>query len=307
MLKQTWYPSNRLFPTDDLYKSFVEGHCNVILHERPYVSERVFRMRVRKYNYNGTYSIAKTLFSKEPLAIVTRDDDPQWSNFCDWVIQVLLVADKYSITKETVVVAEGTVSSWLSTRMISLKDQVDEDRFVNIIKAVGNYGEIYNEYLQDIIPRLGSDLINTRGDTGLVYSFPLGATFRDDHPGPGPVESGYLARILDRGYLICGIIQRKSMFNKEQQLSWNSNMDADFCRGLSASIFDGNSSAIEFVAVLAIDTDSGDDAFKALSNGTLDVLAGANITLGVSDTGDVPHESFSFSPAYFYPDHDLPP
>ena len=46
--------------------------------------------------------------------------------------------------------------------------------FQNAIAAVGNYGEMYERSLTELLPRSGLNTLN-RGTTGELYSMPLGA------------------------------------------------------------------------------------------------------------------------------------
>ena len=70
-----------------LYSNFIQGSCNVIAGEQFEIAENLVIDR----GYEGDYSYGLKVHSKEPLACVTRDDDPEWSDFVNWVLQALLV------------------------------------------------------------------------------------------------------------------------------------------------------------------------------------------------------------------------
>ena len=76
------------------------------------------------------------------MAIVTRQDDPRWSDFVNWVLQGLLTAEEDSFS-------QSTASSFSKTDVFGAGF---EDLFVNALGAVGNYGEMYARNLESIIP-----------------------------------------------------------------------------------------------------------------------------------------------------------
>ena len=78
-------------------QSLIEGTCNVIEGEQ----FEALEVTVRYYGYNGTYAMGKNSFSKEPLAIVTRDGDTQFADFVNWVLNSLLEAEAQNITMAT--------------------------------------------------------------------------------------------------------------------------------------------------------------------------------------------------------------
>lgn len=90
------------------------------------------------------------MFSKEPLAVVTRQDDPQFTAFVNWIVSATFYAEEKGITEES---PEGMPFTFLfGPRYVRmLKDA---------IQAVGNYGEIYERSLQDLVARGGQNGAN---------------------------------------------------------------------------------------------------------------------------------------------------
>ena len=181
--------------SSDLYLQFSKGFCNVIAGEQFDVAESAGR----EQGYLGSIEMGKKVHSKEPLALVTRGDDPEWSDIVNWVMQALLAADEariFSRTADSVGTASEAFGSFF------------QDGFRRAIAAVGNYGEIYNRHLLSILPRPDQDRLNT-GTSGLIYSFPFGSIDPDDGEfGPGPVLGGSLEAISARGTLVCGVFRR---------------------------------------------------------------------------------------------------
>jgi ABC-type amino acid transport substrate-binding protein len=187
----------------ELYENFLNDICNVIAGEQTDIAESI----LRGLDYTGDYALGAGIHSKEPLCIVTRTEDPQWSDFTNWVMTALLAAE------------DGQVTQRSAAKMGRTKvfGPTLQNMFVNVIKDVGNYGEMYRRNLEDILPRATPDRINS-GETGLVYSFPFGNL---ESEGSGASQGGTLDLILVRGHLNCGIARRSGFaeFNQTSQ-SW---------------------------------------------------------------------------------------
>jgi hypothetical protein len=78
-------------------EKFVKEDCNAIAGG--FID--VTLANIQSFGYDGPYEIGPAAFSKEPLALVTREDDPLWSAFCYWVVSATLYAEERGITKQT--------------------------------------------------------------------------------------------------------------------------------------------------------------------------------------------------------------
>ncbi|KAL7524742.1 hypothetical protein ACHAXR_002309, partial [Thalassiosira sp. AJA248-18] len=82
------FPMSNIVLTEDQTQSIqnlIEGKCNVIQGEQYEAPEVV----VRYLGYEGPYAQGNNSFTKEPLAAVTRDGDPEFADFVNWVVQGL--------------------------------------------------------------------------------------------------------------------------------------------------------------------------------------------------------------------------
>ncbi|MDH4117146.1 MAG: amino acid ABC transporter substrate-binding protein [Acidimicrobiia bacterium] len=125
-------------------------------------------------------------FSKEPLGPVVRDGDSQWAQIIDWITLATITAEELGIDSSNVG-SFGDTESTEIRRLLGLEITGDDGAtsvfdpglglepgwVVDVISAVGNYGEIFDR-------NLGSDtpLGLTRGvnalwtDGGLLYAPP---------------------------------------------------------------------------------------------------------------------------------------
>ncbi len=88
--------------------------------------------------------------SREPLAIVVRDDDDTWRKIINWSVFVTIIAEAESINS-TNVSEMRSVRHPILNQMIrspaAIDLGLDEEFGFNIIEKVGNYGEIFDRNL----------------------------------------------------------------------------------------------------------------------------------------------------------------
>lgn len=81
------------------------------------------------------------------------------------------------------------------------------------------------------------------------------------------MEGGTLKQILDRGHLRCGTPRSPGFGEFDAATGRWSGLDVDFCRAVSAAIFNGVSDDVDFRVVPA------SERFLALANGDVDILS----------------------------------
>ena len=123
----------------------------------------------------GDHIILPDTISKEPLGPLTRHGDDEWFDIVKWVVFATFFAEEYGITQANVRTFESDnpeILRFLGQEAgMGPKLGLDDDWAVNVIAAVGNYGELYDRYLGPgglDIPRAGSlNALWTQG--GLIY------------------------------------------------------------------------------------------------------------------------------------------
>lgn len=114
--------------------------------------------------------------SKEPLGPVTMNNDSQWFDVVKWVMYGLVQAEEFDITQANVEQIATSSDSKDIKAFLGVEGDfgnqlgLENDFMLNTIKAVGNYGEIYERNIGDGIPR-GLNRLWTDG--GLMYSPPF--------------------------------------------------------------------------------------------------------------------------------------
>lgn len=145
--------------------------------------------------------------------------------------------------------------------------------------------------MASILPRTDANTIND-GTSGLIYGMPFGVP---SSAGPSPVAGSTLHEISEQGFLRCGITRRAIFAEFDSAAQQWTGLDVDFCKALSAAIFDGVTSTIRYEVLPAT------DRFLALAEGKVDVLSRiTTVTLARDVNEPDARVGFSFSQPNFY-------
>ncbi len=160
---------------DDTY---LNGGCDAVTGDKSSMAGNISAFPVPE-----DHIILPETLSKEPLASAVRQGDDEWANIVRWTVFALVNAEELGITQANVDEMRDTATDPNILRMLGVEGSMneglglDKDWAYNIIKAVGNYGEIYDRYMgfgpQGIgIAREGT-LNALWTDGGLMYSPPM--------------------------------------------------------------------------------------------------------------------------------------
>ena len=272
---------------DGTFTGFMTGACNVMIGPASQMNAMVPILENAGVPTASDYTVGG-LFSFEPAAIVTRDDDVHWTTFVDLVLQTLLIVQQHDVTQDSLRSPDS-----LQFPTISFFGNQSADMFNNLISLVGNYGQIQDRFETQGLVQDPMNFLNN-GSTGIMYSLPLGFT---ESEGPGPALGGALAEILERGVLRCGVVGTRPGFVVDSgtlDVSVFNGMDVDYCRAVCAAVF-GSEDALEIVKV-----DHTSEIVDLLGNGRLDVAAGMMGTLERTVHDNEFGHGFWYSRPYFY-------
>ncbi len=160
--------------TAELNKAFFAGRCDCLTSD---VSQLAAQRSVSPNP--ADYMILPEIISKEPLAPVVRHGDDQWYDIVNWTVMALIEAEELGIDSKNVdemlSIQDPQVQRFLGvTPGMGKALGLDEKWAYNIIKQVGNYGEIFDRNVGPQTPlglERGLNDLWTRG--GLMYAAPF--------------------------------------------------------------------------------------------------------------------------------------
>ncbi|MGB3401418.1 MAG: transporter substrate-binding domain-containing protein, partial [Microcoleaceae cyanobacterium] len=168
---------------DELFSAYEAGDIDAVSTDMTILSARIPTL-----SNPEEHQLLDDVLSKEPLALITDENQSEWADIVRWVTHTLVQAEEYGITSENIDqiianntddIADNDVSSALR-QFLGLEGNIGEslglsnDFAVNIIKAVGNYGEIYNRHFDSDLLRRGSNEL--AANFGLQSSPPFSGT-----------------------------------------------------------------------------------------------------------------------------------
>jgi len=127
----------------------------------------------------NAYRVLEETISKEPLGPFTRNGDEQWSNIVMWVHHALVEAEELGVTAANAE-AQARGQDPTAQRLLSSSGEfgarlgLDNRWAMNAIRAVGNYGEVFERNVGGGGPlklRRGLNGLWTAG--GLMYAIPF--------------------------------------------------------------------------------------------------------------------------------------
>ncbi len=120
------------------------------------------------------------IISKEPLGPLVRHGDHEWGDVVRWTLNALIAAEELGITSANVAeLAKGTDNPEIN-RMLGAEGDLgamiglESDWAVNVISAVGNYGEVFERHIGENTPIGLSRGLNAQWtEGGLLYAPPF--------------------------------------------------------------------------------------------------------------------------------------
>ena len=127
----------------------------------------------------GAHTILDATMSKEPLGPVVRHGDNNWGDIVMWTVNCTIQAEELGITSENVDEFLGSDDPVVLNLLgvegdLAQAMGLNNDFCYQVIRQVGNYGEIYNRNLGPDTPfNLPRGLNNIYTEGGLLYSPPF--------------------------------------------------------------------------------------------------------------------------------------
>lgn len=156
--------------------AYFSGRCDA------FTSDATNLAAIRKVEAKNPadHVILSQLISKEPLSPAVRRGDDEWATVVKWVNFGLIEAEEYGITQANVDKLAAQSDNPAVQRILGKTDDtgkllgLSKDWMARAIKAVGNYGEIYDRNLGPKTPlNVPRGLNNLWNKGGIMYAPPI--------------------------------------------------------------------------------------------------------------------------------------
>ncbi|BES69207.1 amino acid ABC transporter substrate-binding protein [Marinobacter nanhaiticus D15-8W] len=160
--------------SEQTVQGFASGRCDVLTSDR----SQLAALRSKLSDPSSAVILPNTI-SKEPLGPVVRQGDDQWFNIVKWVLFAQINAEELGITSENVDKMKESDNPNIQ-RLLGTDGDMGEKLGLpaefgyDIVKEVGNYGEMYNRNVGPGTPldlERGLNALWTEG--GIMYAPPL--------------------------------------------------------------------------------------------------------------------------------------
>jgi general L-amino acid transport system substrate-binding protein len=160
---------------EDGFRAYTEGRCDVFTQDDTALA--AMRSSLKSPD---EHVILPEVLSKEPVGAVTRQNDSEWNNVMTWVFAALVNAEEKEITQANVDEVAKSSNDPDIQRMLGKTGTLGPDAglppdwALKAIKAVGNYGEIFDRHIgkgSRFKMDRGKNDLSTRG--GLIYGLPI--------------------------------------------------------------------------------------------------------------------------------------
>ena len=161
--------------SDESAKSVEAGRCDVLTSDQ----SQLYAQRIKLANPDD-YVVLPEVISKEPLGPVVRQGDEEWFDIVRWTLFAMVNAEELGLTSANVeATAKDTknpdVARLLGTEGEFGKDlKLPKDWAVQIVKQVGNYGEVFERNLGKSTPlEIDRGLNALWNNGGIQYAPPV--------------------------------------------------------------------------------------------------------------------------------------
>ena len=169
------YEAVTIETADEARQNYLAGRCDVYTTD----ASGLAALRSTFGDDAPNHVILPEIISKEPLGPATRHGDDQWSDIVTWVLNATVTAEEKGVTSANVDEMKSSNDPEV-LRLLGVEGNqgaelgLSADWAYNIIKAVGNYGEIFERNIGVNTPiGLARGINALWTDGGLQYSPPF--------------------------------------------------------------------------------------------------------------------------------------
>lgn len=159
----------------DVNAAYDAGRCDALTTDRSGLAANRLQMK-----NPDEHVVLDEIISQEPLGPVVRNNDVQWFQIVKWVSNALLEAEYLGVTQANVDEMKGSQDAAVQ-RLLGVGDNdfgksigLSKDWAYNVIKALGNYGEIYDRNIGPNTPLGLQRGVNAQWNNGgIQYGMPI--------------------------------------------------------------------------------------------------------------------------------------
>ncbi|MCK6453417.1 MAG: amino acid ABC transporter substrate-binding protein [Alphaproteobacteria bacterium] len=159
--------------TDQVIAAYEAQRCDVYTTDKSTLAARLTKLKDP-----AAHMVLPETISKAANGPVVRQGDGQWANIVRWTLNALIAAEELGITSANVEQVRSTTKDPEARRLLGADGELgklmglDKAWAYNVIKSVGNYGELYERNLGPKgavpIPRDGLNRLWSKG--GLLFA-----------------------------------------------------------------------------------------------------------------------------------------
>ncbi len=160
---------------DAMYTAFFAGRCDAMTQD---ASALAGALTVAPNP--AQYAVLEETISKEPLGPFVRNGDDVWANIITTIHYGLIEAEEYGVTQATAPAQASTSTDATVQRLLGRTGEfgsrlgLDNAFMLNAIRAVGNYGEVFERNVgQGSTLKLARGLNGLWNRGGLMYAIPF--------------------------------------------------------------------------------------------------------------------------------------
>jgi general L-amino acid transport system substrate-binding protein len=158
---------------DQTYSAYEGERCDAVTSDR---SQLVARRS--EFANPDEHILLEEIMSKEPLGPVTPLGDDAWFNVVKWTVFATIEAEELGITQANVATEATSNQNPVVRRLLGAEGELgaqlglENDWVVDVITAVGNYGEIFQRNLGPLELERGQNNLWNADPPGLLYAPP---------------------------------------------------------------------------------------------------------------------------------------
>ncbi|MFQ6022490.1 MAG: amino acid ABC transporter substrate-binding protein [Acidiferrobacterales bacterium] len=160
---------------DEVVAAYDAGRCDVYTTDRSGLAAQ--RLKLKNPD---AHMVLPEIISKEPLGPVVRHGDDQWLDIVKWTLFAMVEAEEYGVSSKNVKKMRSKSKDPVVKRLLGKEGDLGKNLGLksewayDVIKEVGNYGEVYDKHVGPNTPLGLARGVNALWkDGGLQYAMPV--------------------------------------------------------------------------------------------------------------------------------------